>query len=52
MSRKVLNMDFDWRFHRGDVEIEAAKTHDAVYMSSKSGRADPRAEVNFDDSTC
>lgn len=50
MSRKVLNMDFDWRFHRGDVEIEAAKTHDAVYMSSKSGRADPRAEVNFDDS--
>ncbi len=50
MARKVLNMDFDWRFHRGDVNFDSGKKHDEIYMSCKAGRAPGVPAKGFDDS--
>ena len=37
MARTVLTMDFDWRFHRGDLADESANSHANSYTTCKSG---------------
>ena len=49
MSRQVFNMDFGWRFHRGDLDIQAGTTHADSYQSCKSGAADSGAAKEFAD---
>lgn len=39
MSRIVYDMDRDWSFHRGDVELGAGNSHSDDYSASKSGAA-------------
>lgn len=50
-QRQHLNMDPDWRFHRGDMEEEQGKIHSAVYNASKAGKASgPAQSGTYDDS--
>ena len=50
-KRKHFNMDMDWRFHRGDVEIDWGKGHADVYRSTKSGGGrGPATKRAYDDS--
>ena len=50
-TRKHYSMDMDWRFHLGDVVSEDARTHLAVYNSTKAGGAGgPATKRVFDDS--
>ena len=37
-QRQHLNMDPDWRFHRGDLEESVGKNHSAVYNAAKAGK--------------
>ncbi len=37
MSRTIINMDKDWRFNLGDINLEEAKSHSDSYISCKSG---------------
>lgn len=39
MSRLVYDMDRDWYFHRGDVQLDAKNSHSDDYAASKSGAA-------------
>ncbi len=50
MAREVFNMDFDWRFHRGDINLEFGKKHDDIYMSCKAGRTPGVPAKDFDHS--
>ena len=34
---KIYNMDFDWKFHRGDVDFKAGTGHDDIYAACKAG---------------
>ena len=44
-------MDMDWRFHRGDIEIDGGKGHADVYRSTKTGgMRGPATKNSFDDS--
>lgn len=50
-QRKHYNMDMDWRFHRGDVDVFAGKDHSSVYMAVKSGnQVGPAGKRPYDDS--
>ena len=50
-QRKHFNMDMDWRFHRGDVEIDWGKGHADVYRSTKTGGGrGPATKRAYDDS--
>lgn len=49
MSEKY-NMDFGWRFHRGEPEDDTEASHSAVYMCSKAGNAGGAASREYDDS--
>jgi len=49
MSRTVYNMDFDWKFHRGDVEIVKGTTHADSYAACKAGNVVGPGGKNFDD---
>lgn len=40
MLRNVLNMDYGWHFHSGDIMTEKINTHAASYMHAKSGAVD------------
>ena len=37
MERKILNMDFDWRFHLGDISSDGKKGHSTDYFATKAG---------------
>ena len=50
MSRKVFNMDFDWKFHLGDVKMEIENSHRNSYESCKSGNVVGPGGKKFDDS--
>ncbi len=40
MSRTILNMDYSWKFHRGEViDTKAAHSHSADYAAAKAGNA-------------
>ncbi len=47
--RKILNMDFDWRFHRGDIEVPALQGHSASYHSCKAGSMPGPGGKTWDD---
>ena len=50
-ERKHFNMDMDWRFHRGDIEIDGGKGHADVYRSTKTGgMRGPATKKAYDDS--
>lgn len=49
MSRKVFNMDFDWRFHLGDLKLEIENSHRNSYESCKSGNVIGAGGKKFDD---
>ena len=50
--RKHFNMDMDWRFHRGDIEIDGGKGHADVYRRTKTGgERGPATKRAYDDST-
>jgi len=49
MSRTVYNMDFEWKFHRGDVETQREITHEDSYMSCKAGNVVGAGGKNFRD---
>ncbi len=50
-DRQHLNMDPDWRFHRGDVAESVGKSHSAVYNSAKAGKGTgPASPTAYDDS--
>lgn len=50
MSRTVLNMDFSWKFHRGDIEETKIKhTHSSDYAAAKAGNATGAAGKVWDD---
>lgn len=37
MCRTVFNMDFQWKFHRGDIPFQLENSHNVSYSSCKSG---------------
>ena len=37
MTRTVLNFDYDWKFHLGEICIENSNSHSASYMANKAG---------------
>ncbi len=37
MERIVMNLDYEWRFHRGDVAVQKMNSHADSYSSCKSG---------------
>ena len=37
MGRTVMNLDYEWRFHRGDIALEEANSHAASYSGCKAG---------------
>ena len=51
MSRKVFNMDFEWRFHRGDIEQRKINAHNECYEGCKSGNVRGPGGKNFDDNS-
>ena len=50
MSRIVMNMDRDWRFHRGEVEFALKHSHMVDYAAAKAGNATGPAGKLWDDS--
>ena len=51
MSRKVFNMDFEWRFHRGDFDMKEVNSHQSCYQSCKSGSHPGPGGKKFDDTS-
>ena len=49
MSRTVFNMDFEWKFHLGDVHLEIENSHRNSYESCKSGNVVGPGGKKFDD---
>ena len=39
MSRTVMNMDFSWKFHRGEIDMGNKSSHSLDYASCKAGNA-------------
>ena len=37
MERIILNLDYEWRFHRGDIALQKTNSHTDSYSSCKSG---------------
>ena len=37
MSRSVYNMDFQWKFHRGDIDVTTGGSHSDTYAACKAG---------------
>lgn len=37
MNRTVYNMDFQWKFHRGDIEVATGGGHSDTYAACKAG---------------
>ncbi len=39
MSRVILNMDYSWKFHRGDIDDDKKNSHSTDYAAAKAGNA-------------
>ncbi len=39
MSRIILNMDYSWKFHRGDIDANIGSSHSTDYALAKAGNA-------------
>ena len=50
MSRMIMNMDFAWKFHRGDIDAEVTQSHSADYAAAKAGNAQGPAGRIWNDS--
>ena len=50
MKRIVMNLDFEWRFHRGDVMLASENSHAASYSGCKAGAVVGPAGKTWDDS--
>jgi len=50
MSRIVMNMDFSWRFHLGEVDMGNKSSHSLDYASCKAGNAKGPAGKLWNDS--
>lgn len=50
MSRIVMDMDFAWKFHRGDIDAGVAQSHSADYAAAKAGNAQGPAGRIWNDS--
>ena len=37
MERIVMNLDYEWRFHRGDIDMETTNSHADSYSRCKAG---------------
>ena len=37
MERIVINLDYDWQFHRGDIAVKTANSHADSYGNCKAG---------------
>ena len=37
MERILMNLDYEWRFHRGDIDMEAKNSHADSYSRCKAG---------------
>ena len=37
MERIILNLDYEWRFHRGDIEMKKTNSHADSYSACKAG---------------
>ncbi len=51
MSRTVFNMDYEWKFHLGDVEQKKINAHNESYESCKSGNVRGAGGKVFDDNS-
>ena len=49
MRQRTL-LDFDWRFHRGDIPFPEPRAHDETYATTKAGQAPGAAASTYDDS--
>ena len=49
VKRERLLLDFDWKFHRGEVAVAAPTTHGEVYGATKSNGARGPAGTSFSD---
>jgi beta-galactosidase len=49
MKRERLLLDFDWKFHHGEVAVAAPTTHGDVYGASKANGARGPAGTSFSD---
>jgi len=47
--RQRLLLDFDWKFHRGDIPFPQPATHGETYASTKAGQVLGAASPAFDD---
>ncbi len=47
--RQEFLLDKEWRFHLGDVDLSASKTHTDSYSSSKAGQEKGVPNMNYDD---
>ena len=50
MSRIVMNMDFSWKFHRGEIDMGNKSSHSLDYASCKAGNAKGAAGKLWNDS--
>ena len=49
MDRIIVNMDFDWRFHLGEVDVDLKNAHNVSYNSCKAGgQMGPGGKTYFD----
>ena len=51
MERIVMNLDHEWQFHRGDIEMQAVNSHEASYSGCKAGAVVGPAGKTWNDST-
>ncbi|NQT18711.1 MAG: glycoside hydrolase family 2 protein [Planctomycetes bacterium] len=49
--RERLLLDFDWKFYRGDVQVDRAQGHGATYSMAKAGAAEEPAKLDYPDET-
>lgn len=50
-NRERLLLDFDWKFHRGDVQADRVQGHGATYGMAKAGAAEGPAKPDYPDET-
>jgi len=48
--RKRMLLDFDWKFHRGDIPFPQPDNHEETYASTKAGQVLGAAAPSYDDS--
>ena len=49
MERIIMNLDYSWQFHRGDVIMKATNSHADSYGSCKAGAVPGPAGKTWND---